>query len=727
MDDGCLDYLACPLCRAGLSANQSALECGICQQQFRYVRGIPILSTQMVSNRQPARTEFSGSFFTDLLQHAPADLEGAWRDFYINFIKAVSSQDQSSRMVLNLVDETKAAIKYLLNISPNDHVLNLGPGWDNTSISLARSAAKVTVLDLDLSGLAVLMFKKIKYNLDNIELVFGGDLNNWPLKDNTFNTVIVQNSLIWSIITSAYAGDTTDKELLNADQLVQKHPQRSNDIRKNCLSILLSEIKRVLKPDGSVFLGVQPYAKAGDVDSDITKLTAWLEKGAVPTDQQADLLNYNLAVFKNRSQVGTEIEKSGLRLNGVYQISTHRDVPNKMIKLSTGSFKRERSSWVNKIFKSWRKKQQRKNKSVGGFTAFGSPQGEAWINGMLQDCFQSCDISPKAYALSHMHISRKGKAVILLSDAHTNQYRLVVKVPIHEKARSMLEKNHQTLEYLTGLKTPTKSSKLIRGMIPQSLHAGTYKGQPYFAEQGFEGAAWKSIGRPFSDKVLWPQIFTVLGNLNRIVTSPKTPDSQYQKYTHRLESIDALLDNIGKSEGRGWEIVKDTINEALLNHSEQLYFRKGDCSMHNILVRSGKVAAFIDFDEAGWTPYKTVDLADLLFSFARTRKKIDRAAFIKMIVQENYGHMGLSIPMGECLDYLKADPPDLKISILISWIDHVYHAIQFEAIRYRKYIKNLNRIARYDSIGVFRVRLGRNQGQMLVATGNVNIKTVLGI
>lgn len=172
MHAGDPDYIVCPMCLSALSVGPSTLTCEACQQRFKYHKGIPILTTQMVPSCQPAVTDLSASLFSQLPASLPERGDQTCHEFFMDFIQVVRSQGQASAKVLNMVDETKAVVKFLLDISPTSHVLNLGPGWDNTSVNLARTTAKVTVLDLDLSGLCVLSLKKKYYGLDNIELIF---------------------------------------------------------------------------------------------------------------------------------------------------------------------------------------------------------------------------------------------------------------------------------------------------------------------------------------------------------------------------------------------------------------------------------------------------------------------------------------------------------------------------------------------------------------------------
>jgi len=46
------------------------------------------------------------------------------------------------------------------------------------------------------------------------------------------------------------------------------------------------------------------------------------------------------------------------------------------------------------------------------------------------------------------------------------------------------------------------------------------------------------------------------------------------------------------------------------------------------------------------------------------------------------------LTLNKILAFIEADLDEFKNSSLISWIDHVYFAIQFEPIKYRKYILN---------------------------------------
>lgn len=594
-----------------------------------------------------------------------------WEQYLRNYIRRAANQADASRLVLNLVDETKATFKFLVSISPSDHVLNLGPGKDNTTISLARSAGRVTVLDLDLAGLYLGMLKRQFYGLSNIDLLFGGAESHLPLSSHTFDVVAVQDSLMWSILISA--GNGLDSGW-------------SDQHQANWLPAFFKEIRRVLKPEGSVYFGLQPYLNADEAGAKLKQMTAWYGNSFRCAGIDDEILGKRIAAVADRHRFAAAIREAGFVRHEAYQISTLHGMPQRVTSLPPAHDSRGTNRLLSMVPGLFRKRISAKKGSHCGHAGFLNESLNSWIRGMVADLAQACKVPSNTIEIKASLISRKGKLVVILGSRPAIGQELVVKIPFHQTAQGMLANNYQTLEHLSETEFQLNSTPAHLAPFPACVHAGAYKDHVYFAEEGIAGRTWKDSSRMFSDKEVWRRTGKILDRLQQISSGTDTPEMTVSKYRLRLASIDLILESAQPRERNVWEAVKGRILDCLESYQGRLYFHKGDCSMHNVIIRSGRLPAMIDFDEAGWSPLKTVDLADLLFSYARTRKKIDRAEFIKIILREELDRIGLGFLLREVLKQLQADLSDLKESILLSWIDHVYFAIQFEPIKYRKYI-----------------------------------------
>jgi ubiquinone/menaquinone biosynthesis C-methylase UbiE len=611
-----------------------------------------------------------------------------WPRLIGEIIGGVSSSRSGSRAVLNLVDETKASVKFLLTISPGDHVLNLGPGWDNTTINLARNAAKVTALDLNLAGLYILLLKGRYYGLDNIDLLFGGADKYWPIRDQTFDAVIVQDSLIWSLLSSVCANQDSDGQHLPGLEKRDISQPNGGSPQGAGLHTLLMEIKRVLKPGGEIFLGVKSYPDTAQIRSELEKTVAWLHKTYIPNAMRGRWLSGHVAALGNRHQFDRIIERSGLNKGRVYWITPTAHAPERIRDVSA---RRRVYSWVTGVERFTKALLEKKRRGHGpyiGRTCYLSGSGQSWIEGMILDFTRSCPLSAKTCRLDRLQISRKGKLIVILRDIRSKKSTWVIKVPLHPVSHRMLENNYHTLDRISNMRPRGEKQPLFQEAIPSCMHTGTHKGQVYFAEKGIAGVEWKKVFSAFSDKLIWQRTLRLLRSLNRIPVVDGTPEKTLSKYNKRFDCIESILNEHPGSEKRVWEKIKGSLIDSMRQCNGRQYFRKGDFSMHNVMVTTGKHPALIDFDESDTTAFKTVDLADLLFSYVRIRKKIDRAAFLSIMARGEFKQIGLSLALTEILDYLDADEADLRISAFVSWIDHVYYALQFEPIKYRKYILN---------------------------------------
>ena len=130
-------------------------------------------------------------------------------------------------------DESRSDWKFLFPLGPESSVLDLGCGFGSIAFSLSRRCGRVVAMDLSAKRLKYVALRAAQERTSNIVPVFGGDAPLLPFPDGSFSLVVLNGVLEWL-------------GLFGAD----KSP-RDVQLEK------LREIRRVLKPGGSVYVGVE--------------------------------------------------------------------------------------------------------------------------------------------------------------------------------------------------------------------------------------------------------------------------------------------------------------------------------------------------------------------------------------------------------------------------------------------------------------------------------------
>jgi ubiquinone/menaquinone biosynthesis C-methylase UbiE/uncharacterized protein YbaR (Trm112 family) len=671
-----IDYIVCPQCKTQLQNKATKFVCENCQRQFACRHGIPILCDLNDKNYYTTVAERLILHIDDALDRCKQN-DKIWRQLLSTMIQFYSNVENRNRIILNLVDESKTAFKFFLNISPHDHVLNLGPGWDNTTVNLARSAARVTALDLDLYRLYVLMLKKQCYALDNIDLICAGTERYLPIQDQTLDAVFVHDSLKWSILPLIFN---------NAKNQLDLHSEFSP------LLGFLREINRILKPQGELFWGIRGYFNRRSFKDGVGKIMTQLPETAGNrrfVKLIARRLKSPKTIFPGKQdKLDFMVEAAGFQKGPLYVVQPNYDSPKRITELP-------KDKDVAKFFKPMRRIKtyfaHQKNRHSATYIGYATKKMDSlksWMTGMLADLSVSDGFNEHRYVLRKIRVSRKGKFIVFVAKVNTGKNALVIKVPFHETSRSMLERNHTTLKMLHKIKTRLSAPNPFLQAIPVYTYKGDYNGQTYFAEAGVMGTAWGHAKPVFSENSIWRHMLEILQSMNQLPAGEERIESIIGQYEQKLDCLESIIDDNEKRAKQAFNTVKDRVISSLYRAGRMMYFRKGDFSMNNVMVGSERKLGLIDFDEAGYTPFKAVNLADILFSYVRVRKKINRELFLKAMINFDYKRLSLQLKTDDILAMLDADEEELKSSALVSWLDHVYYAIQFEPIKYRKYILN---------------------------------------
>jgi len=133
------------------------------------------------------------------------------------------------------IKEARGDWHFLTPVSSKSKVLDLGCGWGASTMALARNYSYVCAADSTVETLKFLKIRADQEGLKNIDFAVLDplDYGKLPFKDNSYDLVVLNGVLEWT--------GTEDKD------------SNPRDIQLRALK----EIRRVLKPDGVLYTGIE--------------------------------------------------------------------------------------------------------------------------------------------------------------------------------------------------------------------------------------------------------------------------------------------------------------------------------------------------------------------------------------------------------------------------------------------------------------------------------------
>ena len=239
--------IVCPNCLGVPSVTEQKVACPKCNAEFGVKDGIPVLR----QNNDTYYGEFPQDEMHQLLEASRTDLEGSIRDY-------LRKRDAPPRLGEYILGRGRAGWQYLLPVDRDSKVLDLGCGWGTLAWSLAQFCGHVVACDSTLERMQLLGLRRQADELDNLQLVCAGDSKHLPFPDDSFNAVVVNGVLEW--VPSGLPGNPREVQME-----------------------FLREIRRVLKPDGCLFLGIEnryawkTWAMNADGHTDL-RFVPWLPR-----------------------------------------------------------------------------------------------------------------------------------------------------------------------------------------------------------------------------------------------------------------------------------------------------------------------------------------------------------------------------------------------------------------------------------------------------------------
>jgi len=215
--------LLCPKCHYSMARQPTAFVCQGCGSIWEIRSSIVHLTNT--------------KFYWGLLPEARMVelLAKARQESYQQAIYQILMPEKGIHIARYAIDESRDGFKVILPLSRDAVVLDIGSGWGAVAISLARSSKWVIAMDAVSQNLEFVHERALQEKVENITLLHADPLDYMfvPIKSESVDIVLLNGVLEW--IGTA---------------LSEKSPSFYQ-------SQALKEINRVLKPGGTIYIGIE--------------------------------------------------------------------------------------------------------------------------------------------------------------------------------------------------------------------------------------------------------------------------------------------------------------------------------------------------------------------------------------------------------------------------------------------------------------------------------------
>ena len=207
----------CPDCKGGLILDTDLYVCADCGVRWAVKEGIPVFLKHI-----PA---YWGEFSREeMCRINTLARETGWR--------STIQSEFPAHLRDFVLEESRANWQYFVESNTAGAILDAGSGWGTLAFSLARTGATIYALEPVWERIQFIKIRQVQEQLPNVLPVCAG-IKALPFPDSSFDVVILNGVLEWVGVS--------ESEL--APNLVQE----------KCLK----EVFRVLKPGGSLYIGVE--------------------------------------------------------------------------------------------------------------------------------------------------------------------------------------------------------------------------------------------------------------------------------------------------------------------------------------------------------------------------------------------------------------------------------------------------------------------------------------
>ncbi len=207
----------CPDCKGNLTVSSGDYICSKCSLSWKTKNGIPMFFKEAPPYWSEI-PEDEAQKFNEMAKNI------GWRN--------AVSECFPAELQKFILDEGRVNWKYFIESNTSGRILDVGSGWGTLSFALARDCEEIVSLESTWQRIEFIKIRSEQDNLSNHTAVCGSVLE-LPFEDNSFDVVILNGVLEWLGLSDMS---------IKPDKVQEK---------------ALKEIFRVLKPGGSLYIGVE--------------------------------------------------------------------------------------------------------------------------------------------------------------------------------------------------------------------------------------------------------------------------------------------------------------------------------------------------------------------------------------------------------------------------------------------------------------------------------------
>lgn len=643
--------LICPKCTGSLTETREKATCTKCLHVYEVKDGIPVLR----QNNDVFYGEFPQADMKRLLEEARTDLEGTIRRY-------LRERDAPPRLGEYILGCGRAGWQYLLPINKTAKVLDLGCGWGTLAWSLSNSCGHVVACDSTLERMQLLGLRRQFDGLKNLQLVCAGDGNYLPFSSGTFDIVVVNGVLEW--VPSGLFGNPRDVQLA-----------------------FLREIRRVLKHDGCLFLGIENrYAwKTWFMNADghtALRFVPWLPRW------MADLYsringkgNYRNFLYGRRGYCEL-LSAAGFDFTEFYVPSPGYHHPLRMVDIKDKKqLRRVFSRPEATIFRRLRQKIKSNLSATfpDAFGIIGSGRAhESFLTKLV--CHIQQQFGGSVIGADQFAYRMNGDMGVVTVIVRSAEMSFILKLPIHERGLLELRAENNILLQLAQSSHPLYTCSRF---FAKNLLDGTFLGQPFYVYSllpGVSGDDFAAGSALFKRAVANASKF--LGDLHAACPNQQITLEQLVEPTRRavlaVASSSFQIDTVNR--------VSDQVLNGLRDMWPTATWSHGDAKLGNFLFDedTAELLGVVDWGRGLQPELPGYDLSFLFVSSETTRRRVSLPSQLKkqhadgipehlyVAMTDFYKHAGIDF-----------EPAEYKTVISYQWLKRLASlGDRYESVRF---------------------------------------------
>jgi ubiquinone/menaquinone biosynthesis C-methylase UbiE/aminoglycoside phosphotransferase (APT) family kinase protein len=504
----------------------------------------------------------------------------------------------------DLVVDGRYAWKLLLRLPENARVLDLGCGLGNLVKNIAPHVGRVEAFDLTIERLEFARARFRRFNAaDHIALTAGGDGTYLPFPANSFDCVTLSGVLEWVAADNAWRrGDTRARRAARAFlSFFGNSNPRAMQLR------FLAEIRRILKPDGQLFIAIEnrlSYCYFGGRRDHHSGL--WF--GSLLPRFVANL--YSMAARRSPYRTYTYsisglrrlLRAAGFPVAEFYGLTPGYTQLAELIPLATKA-----GLWRPPVPRG-RGRIKRNQHFVPAYGLIASQevlQRTSLAEQLASSLEVQLHLTPGTLRFTRFRVTSKNKGII---SAETSDRSIVVKVPFNAAIAARAARNYRFLEQ-------AKEREHLRHLVPRPACTGEIRGIQYYAE---ERSAGEPLGRVFGSSASATWFDAACGFLESLnPTLDEREPGALSEETYRREVLEPL-EKVAQAVGTSLvDRLASFFHERLRDLKVRPGIVHGDFSVSNIFVHECSIVGVVDWDDSSPIGIPALDAINLVDSAQR--------------------------------------------------------------------------------------------------------------